>query len=85
MAVSQPTQDLLPEPSSAVEYVRLSEAADRLKISEDTLDRAIRPGLVAGEIVSYKFGRVRTISWRSLLAYLDKYYAGGIQPKRGKR
>lgn len=69
----------------APEYVRLPEAAERLHISEDTLDRAVRPGLIAGEIVSYKFGRVRTISWQSLLAYLDRYYAGAIQPKRGAR
>lgn len=71
----------MPEPS----YVRLPEAAKRLGISEDTLDRAVRPGLISGEIVSYKFGRVRTISWHSLLAYLGTYYAGAIQPKRRAR
>jgi hypothetical protein len=56
-----PLPDTMPEPSYG-EYVRLSEAAKRLGISEDTLDRAVRPGLVSGEIVSYKFGRIRPIS-----------------------
>lgn len=83
--MTQPIHESLAESSSPHEYVRLLQAAERLGISDDTLWRIIKPGLISGEIVSYKLGRIRPILWPSLLAYLGRYFNGAIQPKRGKQ
>ncbi len=75
-----------PTPASDKPFVRIAEAADLLGISRDTLMRNIRDGLRTGEIVSYRFGRALTISWQSLLDYLDTHFPGAFQPrKRGKK
>jgi excisionase family DNA binding protein len=60
-------------------YLGPTQAAKRLGLSVDTLERRIRPALLTGEIASFKVGSRRLISWASLLAYLAKHHNGALR------
>lgn len=55
-----------------------TECVERLGISPDTWERWIRPALLSGEIINYKVGTRRLVSWSSLMDYLAKYHNGAL-------
>jgi excisionase family DNA binding protein len=61
------------------DFLSMGQIAQRLGLSVDTLERHIRPGLLTGEIESYKIGSRRVISWESLRAYLAKHHSGALR------
>jgi excisionase family DNA binding protein len=66
-------------PITETPFASIGECAKRLGLSVDTLERHVRPGLRTGEIVSYKIGSRRVISWASLLEYLKRHHSGALQ------
>lgn len=69
--MSRPPLELVPAPSSEIEYLSPKDAAKRLGIDVSTLYRQYGAAMRSEQIKTLKIGAARRILWSSLLAYIE--------------